>query len=70
MRHAPTSRRFDAPRNGPGSVTRQLLAFSRKQLLEPRVFDLNETVAAIARLLSRLLGADGARAHAAVDELL
>ncbi len=40
-----------------GSVTRQLLAFSRKQLLEPRVFDLNETIAAIARLLSRLLGA-------------
>jgi len=41
-----------------GSVTRQLLAFSRKRLLEPRVFDLNETVAVIARLLSRLLGAD------------
>src|SRR4029077_5435699 len=40
-----------------GSVTRQLLAFSRKQLLEPRVFDLNETIAAISRLLSRLLGA-------------
>ena len=40
-----------------GSVTRQLLAFSRKQLLEPRVFDLNETIAGIARLLSRLLGA-------------
>jgi len=39
-----------------GSVTRQLLAFSRKQLLEPRIFDLNETVASIARLLSRLLG--------------
>ena len=41
-----------------GSVTRQLLAFSRKQLFEPRVFDLNETIAAISRLLSRLLGAD------------
>ena len=40
-----------------GSVTRQLLAFSRKQLLKPRVFDLNETIAAISRLLSRLLGA-------------
>ena len=41
-----------------GSVTRQLLAFSRKQLLEPRIFDLNDTITAIARLLSRLLGAD------------
>ena len=41
-----------------GSVTRQLLAFSRKQLLEPRIFDLNDTIASISRLLSRLLGAD------------
>jgi two-component system, cell cycle sensor histidine kinase and response regulator CckA len=41
-----------------GSVTRQLLSFSRKQLLEPRLFDLNDTVTAIARLLSRLLGPD------------
>ena len=41
-----------------GSVTRQLLAFSRKQLIEARIFDLNETVTAIARLLSRLLGSD------------
>jgi PAS domain S-box-containing protein len=40
------------------SVTAQLLAFSRKQLIAPRVFDLNDTVTAIARLLSRLLGAD------------
>ena len=39
-------------------MTRQLLAFSRKQLLEPRIFDLNDTITAIARLLSRLLGAD------------
>jgi PAS domain S-box-containing protein len=41
-----------------GSVTRQLLAFSRKQLLEPRIFDLNNTITGIARLLSRLLGSD------------
>ena len=41
-----------------GSVTRQLLAFSRKQLLEPREFDLNDTVTSIGRLLSRLLGPD------------
>src|SRR6185436_12278489 len=41
-----------------GSVTRQLLAFSRKRLFEPRVFDLNDTITAIARLLARLLGPD------------
>jgi two-component system, cell cycle sensor histidine kinase and response regulator CckA len=41
-----------------GSVTRQLLAFSRKELLEPRLFDLNQTISALGRLLGRLLGAD------------
>jgi two-component system, cell cycle sensor histidine kinase and response regulator CckA len=41
-----------------GSVTRQLLTFSRKQLIEPRVFDLNDTVTSLARLLARLLGTD------------
>jgi PAS domain S-box-containing protein len=41
-----------------GSVTRQLLAFSRKELLEPRLFNLNETIGALGRLLARLLGSD------------
>jgi len=41
-----------------GSVTKQLLAFSRKQLLAPRVFSLSDTVGGLARLLSRLLGTD------------
>jgi PAS domain S-box-containing protein len=40
------------------SVTRQLLAFSRKELLEPRLFDLNTTISALGRLLGRLIGAD------------
>jgi PAS domain S-box-containing protein len=40
------------------SVTRQLLAFSRKQLLAPRVFSLNESVANLGRLLERLIGND------------
>ncbi|HEY2906990.1 MAG TPA: PAS domain S-box protein [Vicinamibacterales bacterium] len=40
------------------SVTRQLLAFSRKQLLEPRVFDVNETISSLGRMLERLIGAD------------
>lgn len=40
------------------SLTGQLLAFSRKQLLSPKVFDLNELVDNIRRMLSRLIGED------------
>ena len=39
-------------------LTRQLLAFSRQQLLEPREVDLNETVTDCARMLQRLVGED------------
>jgi two-component system cell cycle sensor histidine kinase/response regulator CckA len=38
------------------SVTRQLLAFSRKHLFEPRMFDLNEVLDGVTRLLARTLG--------------
>ena len=38
------------------SVTRRLLAFSRKTLFEPRTLDLGETLDGLARLLSRVLG--------------
>jgi signal transduction histidine kinase len=37
-------------------LTRQLLAFSRKQVLEPRVLDLNAVVAGVAPMLRRLIG--------------
>ncbi len=40
------------------TLTRQLLAFSRKQILEPAVVDLNEVVSGMRSLLERLLGED------------
>ena len=38
------------------SLTRQLLAFSRKQLLQPRVVDLNTIVTDMGKMLQRLIG--------------
>jgi two-component system cell cycle sensor histidine kinase/response regulator CckA len=37
-------------------LTRQLLAFSRKQVLQPKVLDLNAVVAGTEKLLQRLIG--------------
>jgi len=39
-------------------LTRQLLAFSRKQILELRILDLNEVVRHFEEMLSRLIGED------------
>ena len=38
------------------ALTRQLLAFSRKQVLEPKVLDVNAVVAGLAPMLPRLIG--------------
>jgi len=46
-----------ASRRG-ASLTRQLLAFSRKQLVQPRLLNLNEVIKDLESMLQRLIGED------------
>ena len=50
------------------ALTRQLLAFARKQTITPKVLDLNKVVAGILMMLQRLIGEDiKLYYHAATD---
>ena len=48
---------LDAARRS-AAITRQLLAFARKQTMEPQVLDLNATVEGMLKILQRLIGED------------
>ncbi|MBC2696718.1 MAG: response regulator, partial [Desulfobacteraceae bacterium] len=42
--------------NKAASLTRQLLAFSRKQIVQPKILDINELLTDIEKMLGRLIG--------------
>ena len=44
--------------NRAATLTRQLLAFSRKSVLQPKVLDVNDLVWNMGKLLQRLIGDD------------
>ncbi len=44
--------------NRSADITRQLLAFARKQIVVPKVIDLNQTVEGMLKMLLRLIGED------------
>ena len=50
--------RIAAASDHAANVTRQLLAFSRQQVLQPEPIDLNEAIAGLHRSLSRMIGED------------
>ena len=55
--HNNISEIFSAARRS-ADITRQLLAFARKQTIAPKVLDLNKTIERVLKMLRRLIGED------------
>ena len=53
---APKVQQIERAADRAAALTRQLLAFSRRQVLEPKVLNLNATVSSISGMLQRLIG--------------
>ncbi len=57
-RYAPHLREIQKAAQRSADLTRQLLAFARKQTISPKVLDLNKNVEGILKMLRRLVGED------------
>jgi hypothetical protein len=55
--------------DGAAALTRQLLAFSRQQVVEPKVIDLNTVIDNLKKILQRVLGEDVELATVLAPEL-
>ena len=53
-----SNRQIEQAADRAASLTRQLLAFCRMQVLQPKVLDLNALISDMAKMLSRLIRAD------------
>lgn len=60
---------IDKAGDSAAALTRQLLAFSRKQMIEPRVLSINEVIERSHRMLTRLIGEDIEVNFQAADDL-
>jgi PAS domain S-box-containing protein len=52
----PSAEQVEKAADRAATLTRQLLAFSRKQVLQARVLDLNDAVAGMIKMFSRVIG--------------
>ena len=57
-RAAPTCEEIRRSAERAAALTRQLLAFSRKQVMQPRELNLNDVIESLETLLARLVGDD------------
>ncbi len=57
-RAGPTSWKFRRPESAQRGLTRQLLAFSRKAIIEPKLLDANVVVREMQTMIGRLIGED------------
>ena len=59
----------DKAADSASSLTRQLLTFSRKQVIDPKVINLNDVITHVRKLLARLIGEDVTLEHFVEPEL-